>query len=413
MGDNVGVAALTVELQEVDKALSSAIDKAIEFWKQFNTPEARTAINGLMNLKDGIKIGEQKLERTKFEQPIDQLQSQRSGLMEQIQFYKDLGQNNVVETLRDQLRQTDIELLKGIEDGLAYWRAHDGPEAQAAILNLENLRNQIQAAQQEFSVSAGQIQQAFAGSLTDSVKQFAQELVDTGNPLRALAVASLNFAASFLEKIADMILQMAALKLAMKLGFGKQSNQINGLLNAAPLLVAAPLLSKSGTELTAGGTTLIGAAGLWMATAGQIQAAAAALAASGGGGGSGAGGVGGLIAGLFHSGGVAGSSNRPRAVSPGWFQSAVRYHSGGLAGLAPDEVPAILQRGEEILTKTDARHRANGGAAGGGGRPKSKTEVLAIGDKEIASAMAGASGDEVMIRWLRRNKETVRQMLDE
>ena len=93
-----------------------------------------------------------------------------------------------------------------------------------------------------------------------------------------------------------MILQMAALKLAMKLGFGPQANQINGMLNVAPLLVAAPLLSKSGTELTAGGTTLLGAAGVWMATAGQIQAAAAALAASGGAGGGGGGGGSGSFA---------------------------------------------------------------------------------------------------------------------
>jgi hypothetical protein len=42
----------------------------------------------------------------------------------------------------------------------------------------------------------------------------------------------------------------------------------------------------------------------------------------------------------------------------------MRYHGGGIAGLRPDEVPAILQRGEEVLTADDPRHRANGGVGG-------------------------------------------------
>jgi hypothetical protein len=33
------------------------------------------------------------------------------------------------------------------------------------------------------------------------------------------------------------------------------------------------------------------------------------------------------------------------------FATAPRYHSGGIAGLMPDEVPAILQRGETVLPK--------------------------------------------------------------
>lgn len=50
-----------------------------------------------------------------------------------------------------------------------------------------------------------------------------------------------------------------------------------------------------------------------------------------------------------------------------------------------------------------------GGAATSGGR--TKTEILAIGDREIASAMGSASGEEVFLRMLKCNKETIRQML--
>ncbi len=66
----------------------------------------------------------------------------------------------------------------------------------------------------------------------------------------------------------------------------------------------------------------------------------------------------------FHSGGVVShGAGLGRGISPAMWLGASRYHFGGLAG---DEVPAILRRGEEVLTRDDPRHRANGGMAGGG-----------------------------------------------
>lgn len=59
-----------------------------------------------------------------------------------------------------------------------------------------------------------------------------------------------------------------------------------------------------------------------------------------------------------HAGGIAGTGS-PKRVSPWVFANAPRYHSGGIAGLASNEVPAILQRGEEVLTRDDPRHIAN------------------------------------------------------
>lgn len=70
--------------------------------------------------------------------------------------------------------------------------------------------------------------------------------------------------------------------------------------------------------------------------------------------------VGSTIAGLFHSGGVAGEGGgTTRLISPLAFLGAPRYHTGGIAGLRPDEVPAILQKGERVLPL--------GAAAGAGG----------------------------------------------
>ena len=79
-----------------------------------------------------------------------------------------------------------------------------------------------------------------------------------------------------------------------------------------------------------------------------------------------------------------------------------------MAGLAPNEVPAILKRGEEVLTESDARHRNNGG---GKGDARMFSQTLAIGDKEIAKAMAGRAGVDTVLTILKANKPTIRQML--
>lgn len=56
-----------------------------------------------------------------------------------------------------------------------------------------------------------------------------------------------------------------------------------------------------------------------------------------------------------HAGGIAGELPN--------FTRLPRYHSGGLAG---DETLAVLRRNEEVLTRGDPRHRANGGMASAG-----------------------------------------------
>lgn len=71
---------------------------------------------------------------------------------------------------------------------------------------------------------------------------------------------------------------------------------------------------------------------------------------------------GGAAAAVHHTGGIVGAVAASRTISPLAFVGAPRYHSGGVLGLAPDEVPAILQRGEEVITRNDPRHRNNSGA---------------------------------------------------
>ena len=66
------------------------------------------------------------------------------------------------------------------------------------------------------------------------------------------------------------------------------------------------------------------------------------------------GGAGGLFADILHAGGTVGSPGPGRMVPALAFAGAPRMHSGGWAGLKPDEVPAILQRGERVLSRREA-----------------------------------------------------------
>ena len=68
-----------------------------------------------------------------------------------------------------------------------------------------------------------------------------------------------------------------------------------------------------------------------------------------------------------HTGGVIGSSALVKKfVSPAIFANARRYHSGGIVGLEPNEVPFIGLEGEEVVTEDDPRHRNNLGKGKGG-----------------------------------------------
>ena len=57
---------------------------------------------------------------------------------------------------------------------------------------------------------------------------------------------------------------------------------------------------------------------------------------------------------VHHAGGLVGGTSPTRAVPMLAFAGAPRMHSGGYAGLRPDEVPAILQKGERVLSRREA-----------------------------------------------------------
>lgn len=126
------------------------------------------------------------------------------------------------------------------------------------------------------------------------------------------------------------------------------------------------------------------------------------------------------LVGGFHGGGVVGDlgsgvMNLSRNIGlPDINLSAVpRYHNGTQgAGLKSNEMLAVLEKGEKVQTEEQQRLEANRLKAARDGRGgRGLRQVLAIGDKEVASAMSGAAGEDVTITHIRRNKATIKQFL--
>jgi hypothetical protein len=80
-----------------------------------------------------------------------------------------------------------------------------------------------------------------------------------------------------------------------------------------------------------------------------------------------------MLSGVFHAGGLIGAPAPQRLVPALAFADAPRLHAGGMAGLRPDEVPAILQRGEMVLSRAQVA-----GIASARDKPPPVTVVMNI-----------------------------------
>jgi hypothetical protein len=125
----------------------------------------------------------------------------------------------------------------------------------------------------------------------------------------------------------------------------------------------------------------------------------------------------GAMIGLGHTGGLVGSSrvgsgNSSRRVDPGMFAGAMRYHTGGIVGLRPGEVPIIAKKNEEVLTEDDPRHMFNASGQGGAPQSKSMKIVNAFDAADMLNeALGSAEGEEVFINYVRRNATAIRSVL--
>ena len=212
--------------------------------------------------------------------------------------------------------------------------------------------------------------EALAGALYDQ-QQAAQQ---TGDQMSEFAIqGARNMQSAFADFLFDPFSQ------------GLQG-MLSGFVSVIHRMVSEALAAKLGEALF--GSLLTGGAG----------------AAAGGAGGASTGLIGGLLAGLFHTGGIAGNASAYRRMPAVMLATAPRYHGGGLAGLAPDEVPAVLRRGEEVLTQGDPRHRNNGGGIASSTPQVTVRNINLFDTQMIGDYLSTGPGEKAVLNIVSRNK---------
>lgn len=128
--------------------------------------------------------------------------------------------------------------------------------------------------------------------------------------------------------------------------------------------------------------------------------------------------LGGVRPATMHNGGTvgdksSGSGAQSRGSVPAsWFAGARRYHSGGFPGLKADEVPAILQKGEQVLSKDDPDNALNNIGKGSTSASGMSARFVLVDDRaKIPEAMNSPEGEQVFTEYLRRNALTVKRII--
>lgn len=118
-----------------------------------------------------------------------------------------------------------------------------------------------------------------------------------------------------------------------------------------------------------------------------------------------------------HNGGVVGSHTTggiqsKAGLSPSLFMNAPRFHSGGLPGLRSDEVPTILQKGEQVLAKDDPDNILNQNRGSNTtAAPQSNRFVLVDDRARIPEAMNTPEGENAIMVILRKNVPTLKSLV--
>lgn len=298
-------------------------------------------------------ITQAKKDQEEAEKRINLLTQLRRDILQQMQTALEAGNTEVYVKLQGDLALLDEKLKAALESQLKLAQAMSDPVAAAAAA--ANIQMQIDALgklNQKAILTEFNVGKLFGDNLIAGADAFLAKIRETGDVFGSLEDAFRQFASDFLLQLAQMILKQAIM---------------NGLLLIANILTGG------------------------------------APAASGGGG------MGGILSafgvGVQHNGGVTGTGNMQRSVSPAWFTNATRYHSGGVAGLKPNEVPTILEKGEEVLPANDPRHVNNGGGQG-------STEVKIVNAIDAGSFVSAGvediAGQKAILNFMRANSGAVR-----
>lgn len=316
----------------------------------FDAQHAREALDGRLNAA---------------QRPLSNLEEQRDLLIQQRDLLESMGEFEAADDVRDQITALGGSIDEAYEKLIAFYQALGPTErVQLGIVDqaqLDNLITKLDIARDKskewgrvLGISAREWASAISGNATRALTSFIERVANGRNVFGALGQSVREFAAGFISSIAQMIIQLAA------------------------FAAAVTILRALGVPIPA-------------STFGGV------------GGGS-------IKAGVNHAGGIAGSAGGvQRTVPAALFANVLRYHTGGIAGLRPNEVPAILEAGEEVLRADDPRHRANGTAGGGAREQPITVKNVNLFDRAALAAelLATKEGERMVLNIVSKNKRAL------
>ncbi len=356
------------KLVNAGKEREAAIEKAVREARAENsqiTTEQIAKVRQLAAEEYDLKNvkTEQKTEIKSANQALREaqaLEQQRNALLQQYKQAVATGDFAAQETLKTQITSLNDEIVQAATNARAMWEAIGGPEAAAKLPVLDALIVKAKTAGNQIGI---------VGRQTNSLGLTANQ---TQQLVGSFADGLVGVFDNFAQAVAN----------------GENAFQA---LGTAFLQFAAQFLREIATMILK-------------------QMILNALAGFGGPIGQAAGALGGVA--VAHGGGVVGSTVRSRAVSPAIFAGAMRYHTGGVAGLKSNEVPAILERGETIRTEAQEealQERMNAGTGGNGGSLAIRNVVTL--DNELArNWLTSSTGEQAIWSVLGKDRAKLRSL---
>jgi len=284
------------------------------------------------------------------ETEVNRLMSQRAEIIQTENALREAGlrtSREAADNIKTQTEQLDPLIDAALNKAIDLAYALGGPEGEAAVLRIQSMRTEMELLRVALSAAEQQVVQIFASNLNNAFESAAQSVGELISGVQSFG--------DFIKSLGQITQQFFS-QLLIDIGLAIARQVIlNALLSAA----------KSGGA----GGTIIGA-----------------------------------IAGLMHDGGVAGKNGTPTIVDPRIFRNATRYHDGGIVGLKPDEVPAILQKGETVIPK--------GGAAPGGASNQNIQVLNTIDTESIyQAAQTSSTFRKTILNVVRAERSSFKQAL--
>lgn len=339
-------AAIEQAIHDARKANPAISDEEIH-----KIAEQAAALYDLENANKNVKDASDAATQAAEDQTrkVEALLEQRRALQVNLNTALASGDKEQSDAAQAQIAEINTQLDEAIQKAILMWEAIGGPEAETAIIKLRTATLQTDSIAQkadEAYFAWSKVGDLFMGGLATAFDDFAQNVADGIEIFESLGIAFQKFAADFLVRIGQMIIQQA-------------------IFNALK------------------GTSLGGFLGIGIAHKGEIV-------------------------------GRSSGRNARRQVPMSVFAGAQRFHTGGFPGLAPNEVPIIAQKNEEVLSANDPRNALNGGKSGGSAPAGLTVRNINVSSpaEALEAALNTPAGERAVLNFIGKKSSRVRAAID-